>query len=113
MATIKNLDSLTKKLNNIAALDISAALELGALRVVRDAKLLVPVDTGILRSSITHDVQGNIATVGTPVEYAPKVELGLGQRAQPYLQPALVINREAIKQDVATEVQKQLRGKAK
>jgi HK97 gp10 family phage protein len=49
-----------------------------------------PVDTGRLRASITHEVAGHTATIGTSVEYAPYVELGTSKMAaQPYLKPAL------------------------
>lgn len=69
-----------------------------ALRVERRAKLLAPVDTGRLRSSITHelavDTQGLFALVGSSVEYAAFVELGTRyNRGQPYLRPALAAAR--------------------
>lgn len=55
------------------------------------AKLLCPVDTGRLRNSITHQMQGNTAVIiGTNVEYAPYVELGTRRmKAQPYIKPAV------------------------
>lgn len=80
------------------------------------AKLLCRVDTGNLRNSITHQVQPSEPAVyiGTNSEYGPHVELGTGvyyaggrqdpwvyqdakgnwhlthgQRAQPYLKPAV------------------------
>ncbi len=80
---------------------------------------LCPVDTGVLRGSITHAVaEGeNAAYIGTNVEYAAYVELGTGRyypggrptpwayqdangdwhwtagsRAQPYLRPAVENN---------------------
>ena len=64
------------------------------LKVETQAKRLCPVDTGRLRSSITHDVErdsrGLVGFVGSNVEYAPHVELGTRrQRPQPYLRPAL------------------------
>lgn len=77
------------------------------------AKKLCPVDTGGLRNSINHKVQGDNAYIGTNKEYAAYVELGTGkyynggrqtpwvykdekgnwhmthgQRAQPFLKPA-------------------------
>lgn len=55
------------------------------------AKDLCPVDTGRLRSSITHtvDEKNGAAYIGTNVEYAPYVELGtVKQEAQPFLKPA-------------------------
>lgn len=112
-ATITGLDKLQTKLNKVAAVKIESGLLKGALRVERDAKILVPVDTGLLRSSITHSVEGNTAIVGTSIEYAAKVELGINQRRQPYLTPALNINREAINKDIQAELNKELEKVAK
>jgi hypothetical protein len=55
---------------------------------------LCPVDTGNLRSSITHvvtrDEDGLVGYLGSGVEYALDVELGTYKmEAQPYLRPAL------------------------
>lgn len=65
-----------------------------SIRVESAAKRLAPVDTGRLRSSITHelatDTQGLHGRIGTNVEYAPYVEFGTGRTpAQPFLRPAL------------------------
>lgn len=65
-----------------------------ALSVEREAKRLCPVDTGRLRSSISHDLasdsRGIYARIGSSVRYAAYVELGTrNARAQPYLRPAL------------------------
>ena len=83
------------------------------------AKKACPVDTGLLRNSITYAVAGEAAAessykankgnetgsytgtapqaasgkytvyLGTNVEYAQDVELGIGQKAQPYIEPAV------------------------
>ena len=67
------------------------------LMVERDAKKLCPVDTGRLRSSITHEIQGTTGRVGTNVEYARAVELGTEKQSpQPYLRPALHTNEKKI-----------------
>lgn len=71
------------------------------LLVVRDAKKLCPVDTGRLRSSITHEVEGTTGRVGSNVEYARAVEMGsedpeFNRAPQPYLRPALHKNEKAI-----------------
>lgn len=97
---------------------ILRALEQCGLTAEGYAKLLCPVDTGNLRNSITHSVQlddgEGAAYVGTNSEYGPYVELGTGvhypggrptpwvyqdakgnwhlthgQRAQPYIKPAV------------------------
>lgn len=71
------------------------------LMVVRDAKILCPVDTGRLRASITHEIEGITGRVGSNVEYARAVELGsedpaYQRRPQPYLRPALHKNEKKI-----------------
>jgi len=71
------------------------------LLVERDAKILCPVLTGRLRSSITHEVEGTTGRVGSNVEYARAVELGSEDPAynrapQPYLRPALHKNEKKI-----------------
>ena len=65
-----------------------------AITTVRHAKRNAPVDTGRLRSSITHEVGGDpegiVARVGTNVEYAPHLEYGTSRmKARPFLRPAL------------------------
>jgi HK97 gp10 family phage protein len=64
------------------------------IQVERAAKQLCPVDTGRLRSSVTHeldqDAQGVVGIIGTDVDYAPFVEFGTSRAsAQPFLRPAL------------------------
>ena len=101
-------------------------MERACLTVERDAKIKCPVDTGRLRASMTHRLSTDsgratisnpvnneaddgieapksngsviVGAVGTNVNYAPIVELGLGQVAQPYLHPALHQNEAKIKQ---------------
>ena len=85
------------------------ALEIIGSRAETHAKEAVPVDTGRLRNSITHEVEGDgqAVVIGTNVEYAPFVELGHTQEpgryvpklhkrlkvafvpAKPYLRPAV------------------------
>lgn len=78
MAEIINLDKLNYKLENLAKLDVSKALNRACLVVENEAKRLCPVDTGDLRSSITHEVHNDVGIVGTNKEYAPYVEFGTG-----------------------------------
>lgn len=122
---IKGIDSLSKKLSQ-KQLDPEAlqrALTKSALLVEATAKLNCPVDTGQLRQSITHNVYSDFAEVGSPYNYAPYIEHGsglfavnhdgrqtpwsyqdskgewhttVGQKPQPFLQPAFDANRKAI-----------------
>lgn len=59
-----------------------AALEEIGLAAERFAKLACPVDTGRLRNSITHALDASMDSVyvGSNVEYAPYVELGVHGR---------------------------------
>lgn len=64
-----------------------------ALQVQNSARILCPVDTGRLRSSIKsaegRDAEGFYVEVGTNVKYARFVEFGTSRaHAQPYLRPA-------------------------
>lgn len=68
---------------------IRRGLEAIGLVAEGHAKKAAPVDTGNLRNSITHAVEGKAAYIGTNVEYAPPVELGTSKMAaRPYLKPA-------------------------
>lgn len=78
------------------------------------------VDTGRLRSSITHDVQvqGNevVGLVGTNIEYARRLELGfvgtdrlgrtVNQAARPFLRPAVFNNKAEIIRQMETGARK-------
>lgn len=100
---------------------VPKALERCGMQAEGYAKDLVPVDTGSLRNSISHRVDEREKTVyvGTNAEYAAYVELGTGkyaeggrkdpwvyqdtegkwhhtngQRAQPYLKPAVADHKQ-------------------
>lgn len=96
------------------------------------AKKLCPTDTGNLKNSITHtvDMSEPAAIIGTNVEYAAYVELGTGihypggrqtpwtyqdskgqwhlthgQRAQPYLKPAVADHVDTYSKIIKSELQ--------
>ena len=88
MALQVNEDNTDAAVTGISAA-VSSALEKIGLMAEGYAKKKCPVDTGILRNSITHQVDGDAVYIGTNVEYAPYVELGTSrQKAQPFLRPA-------------------------
>lgn len=119
---INKLDKVTE---NLSAGLHNALQEAGEI-VRKDAVLNCPVQTGRLRGSITVNVEGNTAEIGTNVEYAPYVEFGTGAKGdksvahttrkswtyysggqffttsghapQPFLVPAYKNNRDKIKQ---------------
>ncbi len=71
-----------------------------AIKIVEgQAILLVPVDTGYLKGSITSRRRGLRGFVGTmAVDYAPHVEMGTSRMpAQPFLVPAVMMNKEKLR----------------
>lgn len=106
------------------------ALERCGLEAEGFAKDLVPVNTGNLRNSISHQTDDDTAYVGTHNEYAIYVELGTGkyatgggrqdpwvyqdaqgnwhhthgQRAQPYLKPAMADNADVYRNIIKDEL---------
>lgn len=107
------------------------ALEKCGLTAEGYAKKLCPVDTGNLRNSISHTVDEGDTTayIGTNAEYAPYVELGTGKyaeggrptpwvyqdakgdwhwtrgnKAQPYLKPAVSDHKQTYKTIIEDEL---------
>lgn len=86
------------------------ALTASALLVEGQAKAICPVDTGNLRNSITHEVEGNEARVGTNISYAIYQELGTSKMAaQPFLNPALEQNKGNIRKIFADALKEAVR----
>lgn len=68
---------------------ISVVVRRTAFAVERDAKLLVPVDTGNLKNSITTNVGEFDAEIGPTANYGHYVEEGTSRMApQPYMGPS-------------------------
>ena len=107
------------------------ALEKCGLVAEKYAKKLCPVDTGALRNSISHKVDSGepAAYIGTNQKYGAYVELGTGkyypggrktpwtyqdakgnwhmtygQRAQPYLKPAVADHKGTYKNIIKSEM---------
>lgn len=78
---VDNSDAVLMELKKKTAM----ALEAIGLQAERNAKLACTVDTGRLRNSISHAVNGDTAYIGTNVEYAPYVELGHHQEPGRYV----------------------------
>lgn len=65
--------------------------EAAAIAVENEAKKLSPVDTGRLRSSLSHDSDESGCVVGTNVEYGAYQEFGTRyQSGTSYLRPGLL-----------------------
>jgi len=77
---------------------IEKAFDDAGYLVLRDSKILCPVDTGRLRASIDMQRCGRFCrSIGTSVEYAPYQEFGTRRmQAQPFLRPSLQKNRQQI-----------------
>ena len=75
-------EKLSKALNSSDTIKkpLEAGLKRTALYYERLTKKLTPVDTDRLRSSITHRIGANKATIGTNVQYASFVEYGAPAR---------------------------------
>lgn len=86
--TIEDHIPLVKQSKDAA---IAGALEKIGLLCEGYASALAPVDTGRLRSSITHEVDGKESvSIGSDVEYAIYQEMGTSKMAaQPFLKPAV------------------------
>lgn len=135
MAEIINLDKLNYKLETLANLDISKALNKACLVVENEAKRLCPVNTGDLRNSITHEVHNDVGIVGTNKEYAPYVEFGtgifavegngrdtpwsyqddkgewhttVGQKPQPFLETAIQTKKKLVIKEFNDEITRQI-----
>lgn len=124
MASVQNLDRLINKLTKLQkSVNLTEPLTKACLLVENDAKINAPVDTGMLRNSISHRIEGDTGIIGTNQEYAPYVEFGtgvfaaagdgrqerwsymdaegnwhttIGQHPQPFLEPALKKNKKKI-----------------
>ncbi len=93
-----NDKKLTQQIASAAGDNILKAV----LIIERDAKKMVAVDTGRLRSSITHEIirykRDVIGKVGTNVLYGIFQEFGTSRMsASPFLRPALAKNLSKIK----------------
>lgn len=80
--TIKNLDRLTKRLNNIADMDLKKKVNDATKLVHAEAVSRAPEDEGILRGSIHMESKktkdGYEGRVYTNLEYSAYVEFGTG-----------------------------------
>jgi HK97 gp10 family phage protein len=124
---VDNSEAFKKKLNSA----FLAALERCGMQGEGYSKDLVPVDTGNLRNSISHKVDSSEPSVyiGTNSEYGAYVELGTGehypggrqtpwvykdahgnwhrtsgQKAQPFLKPAVANHRQTYRNIIEDEL---------
>lgn len=128
--TVKITSNVEKVLEELDTTIHNALVRCGREASTR-AQLLAPVDNGMLRQSITYKVNGDEVQIGTDVEYAAYVELGTGkyypggrktpwtyqdgdgkwhmtygQRAQPFLKPAIEDNLEQYQAIIKDEFSK-------
>ena len=80
---IKGLDGIVEALEKrLSAETNQQILERACLLLERTARQKAPKDTGALRRSISHRIEGEVGIVFTPLEYAPYVEYGTGLFAE-------------------------------
>ncbi len=93
---ILGLEALINKIKGATLIKMpaNAAIKKATLQFERDVKMATPLDTGRLRSSITHQFLSEMTgLVGTNVGYAPFIEFGHTQTPGRYV-PA--INRRLV-----------------
>lgn len=113
MASVSVNININKNITGDVAKACGRALEICGGMAESYAKMRCPVDTGNLRNSITHQMDGDKAVlIGTPVEYAPYVELGHHTTTgrfvapRPYLLPALEEHVSEYEQVIKSELSK-------
>ena len=101
-----------KRMGKVAESKIEKALQKAGLIVERDAKINCPVDTGRLRSSISSRVvDGNVAEIGSNVNYARYVNYGTTKMSpRPYLSTALITNKIKIKRLLMQAIRESMGG---
>ncbi len=108
--TVRGGEQLRRNLARLAGAERRQAqqdgLEAGARIVETHSKILCPVDTGFLRSSIQVDsVTPMEAIIAPHTDYAEHVEFGTSRmEAQPYMRPALDEHENEIVQAVSDTV---------
>lgn len=124
---IVNLDKCIKKFGDLKGINLMPEIKEGARKVQRTAKDLAPVGTpestgikgyvgGTLKKSISMKSypKQQSAIVYTIVDYAPYQEFGTSKmEAQPFLIPAMNINRIGINQSMQKYIRDYLKDKAK
>lgn len=84
-----NLENI---INNILPSAIERGLDRAGYIVENSAKVKCGVDTGTLRRSVTHDVEGGTCYIGSNIEYAP-----YHHNKNPFLEDAIQENLQEIK----------------
>ena len=108
---LQNLEKIIKKYDKLSQVDVMPEITKAARVVQKTAKSLAPVDTGTLKGSIrvkSYKDQKS-AIVYTLTEYAIFQEFGTSKmKPQPFMRPALIINRLAIENSMIKFINSQL-----
>lgn len=118
---IKGLESLLRKLDAMGGNVIDAletAVNQTVLYAQGEARANAPVDTGMLKSSISTEFERSaesaIGTVYTNIEYGLYQEMGtVNMPAHPFMVPAAKASESTFEQNAANELQKAIRKAAK
>lgn len=107
---MENVERLVKKFDRISNIDLTNAYKNSSLLVQGTAKLLVPVDTGQLRSSISIRVFKDAGEVFTNVEHGLYQEFGTVKMSpQSFMRPALSENTQKINEIFKKETKEQIK----
>jgi HK97 gp10 family phage protein len=80
---------------------LAVVVEETAAEIEAGAKERVPVDTGYLRGSISHEAKGLSGSVSVGADYGFWVEVGTEHRSpRPYLTPAVEGEKESFQQRI-------------
>lgn len=96
-ANLLEIQDHTDKVIEALGTAIARGLEAVGIEAESDAAAICPVDTGRLRNSITHTIDGDGKSViiGTNIEYAINVHEGVhGRKGQPFLRDAIIQNAD-------------------
>lgn len=110
---MKGWDKLQEQFKELENMDLVSAEKDGMEVFAAEARILVPVDTGDLQSTIGVEVEGetvNLVAGGGDVDYALYVEFGtIKMEAQPYMRPAIDTKQKEALRAMADNLNEQMR----
>jgi HK97 gp10 family phage protein len=101
---------LQAQLTALQRTDYNDCVPVGVAIIIKEARRIVPVDTGFLRDHIEMRKSKDETTILVDAPYAGDVEFGTSKmEAQPYLRPAIDTKSKEAELAIAKEVDKKIR----